>query len=154
MAAPRLPGHGAQRKSAQAGFSTLEAIVALAILATGMLPLLTLQSQLTQSAARMEHQADIVQARNVAVTYLSLVNPADAPTGEEALGGGWKLSWQSYAIEAPRRARYGIGLSSRYIVQPIRLVGSLRHVSGRQVEIETSVLSIEEQFPYAQGTLE
>lgn len=135
----------------QAGFSTLEAIVALAILATAMLPLLTLQSQLTNAATRMEHQADLVEARTVAITYLSLVNPIEQTSGDIQIGGGWVLDWQAAPIEDASRARFGNGLSSRYMVQPFQVAAVLRHASGRTATLDTITLGIDEEQPFSQG---
>lgn len=138
----------------QAGFSTLEAIVALAILATAMLPLLTLQSQLTNAATRMEHQADLVEARAVAIAYLSLVDPVEQTAGDIQIGGGWVLDWQAVPIEDARRARFGNGLSSRYMVQPIQVGAVLQHASGRTAMLDTITLGIDEQLPFSQGLSE
>lgn len=133
----------------EAGFSMLETIAALAILSMALVPLLSLQSQLASGSARLERQAELVRATDVAETYLSLVNPSLTPEGVLDLGGNWQVSWQSEPMGPPERARFGIGLSSRYLSQPFRLEARLIHASGREFDMERMVLGIQESAPFA-----
>lgn len=84
-----------------AGFSLLEAIVALAILASAGLALFASLNgavRMTDRASR-SLQADTAVAN--ALAWVETVNPMLAPTGEQALGD-YTLRWRAEPVEPPR----------------------------------------------------
>lgn len=94
------------RHKAQQGFSLLEAIVALAIVASAGLALFAAMSQSVQMVRRAERvrQADTA-ARN-ALALMETVNPALDPTGEKRIGA-LQLKWHSTPVEPPRDVMTG-----------------------------------------------
>ena len=136
---------------AQAGFTLLETIVAVAILAMAMMPLLTLQSQLASHTVRLEIQADRIQAKAVAKEYLLFVNPLVSPVGSQTLGGGWKLSWTSQPLAPAVPARFGIGLSSRYVTQTFLINATLVRNNNTSLTISRHALGILEIAPFRSG---
>lgn len=83
------------------GFSLLEAIVALAILASAGLALFASLNgavAMTDRASR-SLQADTAVAN--ALAWVETVNPMLAPTGEQAMGD-YTLRWRAEPIEPPR----------------------------------------------------
>ncbi|MEO0674994.1 MAG: hypothetical protein AAFY32_08320, partial [Pseudomonadota bacterium] len=70
----------------QAGFSVLEAIVAVALIAAAFLPLLALQTQLTRTAIAIERAEANLLARNNALALLQAINPGMRPAGSEEMG--------------------------------------------------------------------
>ena len=137
-----------------AGFSMLETIAALAILAMALIPLLSLQSQLASGAARLERQAELNRATEVAYTYLALVNPMLAPEGKQNLGDGWQVSWISSPLGAPQPARFGIGRSSRYLSQPFQIDALLVSASGRETVIHRRAQGVYELTPFTSRSID
>ena len=68
------------------GFSLLEAIVALAILASAGLALFAAMSQSVQMVARAENARLADSAVRNAVAWMETVNPMQTPQGEQRLG--------------------------------------------------------------------
>lgn len=81
-----------------AGFSLLEAVVALAILAAAGMALFASISQSIQMLARAETARAQDAALRDALAVIEQVNPMDAPRGEESLGP-YALRWESRLVE-------------------------------------------------------
>jgi general secretion pathway protein I len=79
------------------GFSILEALVAIAVLAATLLPLYHMQSTLADAAYRAEGLRAAIEAESNALAYLQLVDPLEEPDGETEIGG-WTLSWTSQLL--------------------------------------------------------
>lgn len=95
---------GARR--AVAGFSLLEAIVALAILAAAGMALFAAMSQSLQMVQRAQHAREIDAALRNALAWSERINPMERPSGEQPLGS-WTLRWESQALEPPRDGTTG-----------------------------------------------
>ncbi|WP_147653405.1 prepilin-type N-terminal cleavage/methylation domain-containing protein [Vulcaniibacterium gelatinicum] len=89
-----------------AGFSLLEAIVALAILAAAGLALFAAMSQSLQMAARAERAREVDAALRNALAWMERVNPMETPQGEQPLGA-FVLRWQAEPVEPPRDGASG-----------------------------------------------
>lgn len=85
-------------KSKRAGLSTLEALVALAILGVTLAPLFALQAQLARGAAREEAMLLRLHTQRDALAILRGVNPSEQRAGKRALGDGRVLEWQAKPI--------------------------------------------------------
>lgn len=99
------PDPGSHR-SAQRGFSLLEAIVALTILATVGMALFAAMSQSTQMIARAENARRVDSAVRNAAAWMASVNPAETPQGEQQLGDV-TLRWSSDLVEPMHDAMTG-----------------------------------------------
>ena len=88
------------------GFSLLEAIVALAILATAGLALFASMSQSVQMVSRAENARLADSAVRNAVAWMETVNPMQTPQGEQELGGV-TLRWSAQLVEPERDAMTG-----------------------------------------------
>lgn len=96
----------------QRGFSLLEAIVALALLASVGMALLSWLNGSLISLRRVQEVAAVQAAARDALAYLDTINPMLTPQGETELGE-WRLRWQAREVEPVREgAGYpgGIGL--------------------------------------------
>lgn len=91
---------------AQSGFSAMEALVAVAIVAIAMVPLASLQGQVSRDAARQQSTQTRLAAERSALVLLRAVNPMQEPSGTRGLGGGVSLRWTAHAISetAPTNA--------------------------------------------------
>ena len=110
-----MASNGSPRLRAQGGFSLLEAIVALTILATVGMALFAAMSQSTQMVARAEHARRVDSAVRNAAAWMQSVNPANTPRGEQQLGDV-HLRWSSEPIEPVRDAMTGYLQSGLYEV--------------------------------------
>lgn len=95
-----------RRLESSRGFSLLEAIVALAIVATAGLALFAAMNQSIQMALRAESARKNDTAMRNALAWMEVVNPGLTPSGEKRLGG-MVLEWKSEPIEPPRDAMTG-----------------------------------------------
>ena len=75
---PNLPR---QNDLKEEGFSVLEAMVAMAILAAGLLPILALQGQFVQTVTQIEHVEKSLTAQNNALNLMRTVDLTNVPTG-------------------------------------------------------------------------
>ncbi len=90
----------------QRGFSLLEAIVALAILASAGMVLFASMNQSVQMVIRAESSREADSALRNALAWMETVNPAQSPQGEQALGE-MTLRWESELAEPARDAMTG-----------------------------------------------
>lgn len=84
----------------ESGFTLLEAIVALAILAAGTMALFAALNGALRSLERAEAAARLDTATENAVEFLEAVNPMQRPEGEAALGE-YTLRWRAQAVLGP-----------------------------------------------------
>ncbi len=95
------------------GFSVLEALVAMAILAAAMLPLLALQGQFIRSVESFERADTRIAARQNAVAYLKTLNFTQVETGR-VVQGDVVLRWTAEPALPTRRTRWPGGEVGRY----------------------------------------
>jgi len=82
------------------GFTLLEAIVALAILAAGSMALFAALNGALRSIERAEAAARLDTATANAITFLDTVNPMQQPRGEVDLGAH-RLRWSAAVVAGP-----------------------------------------------------
>jgi general secretion pathway protein I len=92
--APRRPRHRARHRARAAGFTLLEAVVALALVAATVVPLYGFFSRSIDGLFRAADANRESEASLTAIAYLEGLNPMDRPTGEEPLGP-YRLRWTS-----------------------------------------------------------
>ncbi|MDQ7018984.1 MAG: hypothetical protein Q9M33_07440 [Robiginitomaculum sp.] len=97
------------------GFSVLEAIIAIAILAIAFLPLLALQEQMARTTVSLERNATIMEAKRSALAYVRTLNPMRDPRGELDLGLAI-MHWTSTPISKERLVSNKGGGEGRFIV--------------------------------------
>lgn len=84
-------------RSNEAGFSILEAMIAMALLAAALLPLLELQGQFTRVVGSLERADMRLQARDVALNKIITINPAENLRGELELQDS-RISWMAQPV--------------------------------------------------------
>ena len=77
----------------QAGFSVIEALVAVAVIAIALLPLVALQMQVSRDHVRQRVVRAEIAAQCNALALLRDANIMDAPRGERDLGDGQNMRW-------------------------------------------------------------
>lgn len=85
------------------GFSLLEAVVALAILAAAGLAAFAALTQSVQMVGRAERAREADLSLRNAVAWIELVNPMEQPKGQQAMGE-FELRWTSRPLEPVRDA--------------------------------------------------
>jgi len=134
----------ASRRRAR-GFTLLEAIVALAILAAAGLAMFAAMSQSLQMVRRAQDARAADAALRNAVALSETLDPMARPTGEAPLGGGWSLRWEAELLEPLRDGAtgylqpglYQLGLYRMHLELwrdgQLRREASLRRAGYRQV---------------------
>lgn len=117
------------------GFTLLEAIVALAILAAAGMALFAAMSQSLQMVRRAQQAREADAALRNALAWTETVNPMTAPRGEQALGD-WVLRWTAEPVEAPRAGVTGYLAPGLYEVGLYRMHLELWRDGVRQRETE------------------
>ncbi len=69
------------RQKNESGFSVLEAMIAMALLAAALLPLLNLQAQFTRTVNSLERADSRLEIRHVALNKIKTINPVEMPQG-------------------------------------------------------------------------
>lgn len=87
----------------QAGFSVIEALVAVAVIAIALVPLVALQMQVSRDHVRQRAvRAEIAAQRN-ALASLRDANIMETPQGERSLGAGQIMHWVATPLSRPTR---------------------------------------------------
>lgn len=86
----------------EAGFSLIEALVALAIAAMALAAVFALQRQLAEGEQRHTRTLELVALQKNALALTRDLNPTAEPTGATRLAGGQTVRWTSQPLTAPR----------------------------------------------------
>lgn len=87
------------------GYTVIEALVAVFLMAVAIAPLIALQSQASRGVLAVERSLSRSVALENALGYLSVINIAENPTGNLS-SEGWQVSWNSEQISDYQRARF------------------------------------------------
>lgn len=99
------------------GFSVIEALVALAIVALALIPLMALQAQVSRTYARDQLERAELNAKQNALALLRDVNVLASPQGARRLDSAHLLRWWATPLTAPTRTtRQGQGFGDFEIV--------------------------------------
>ena len=74
------------RRKSEAGFTLLEAIVAITVLTATLIPLYLLIATVSRSAFRLDESNRIAEIELDALNVMSIVNPMEKPVGAVDLG--------------------------------------------------------------------
>ncbi len=117
------------RRSAQAGFGLMEAIVALTLLAAAALPTALGLSAALTAARRTEAAMLELEMQANALSALRAINPMAQPEGALDLGP-YRMVWRAAELEQPRPAVNPLGESGVWIVQAFDVVISVEDDTG------------------------
>lgn len=98
------------------GFTTLELLVALAILSLGLVALIDFRLSLLQTQSRQLAQAEAIQHEANALALLRHINPAAQPSGRLALDSSTRLTWNAQIIGNYRPQLAWLGRETGYRV--------------------------------------
>ena len=100
-------------EKSEKGFSVLEAMIAMALLAAAFLPLLALQGQFVKSTESLERAEHRIAVRDMALARIQNVNLMIKPEGKMETAYG-TLQWTAQAVRPPRRVKGRGGVDGRY----------------------------------------
>ena len=101
----------------RAGFSLIEALVALAIASVCLLALFGLQRQLVSAQRRYEAAVARAEAQRNVLALVRDLNPEAQPEGSAALPDGERLSWTSRPASPLRPALTASGSAGPWLVR-------------------------------------
>ncbi len=135
-------------KKLQAGFSLLEALVAVALIAAAFLPLLALQGQLTRTVLAVERAETNIKDMSSALSFLRTMNPMRTPEGVENIGDA-TLSWTARPISNERPALNQGGAPGRFVMQLYDVDAELSYEDGRRSAFTVRALGWRATAPFS-----
>lgn len=96
-----------------AGFTVLEVLVAVTILAVGMIPLLALQQRSIGAVAAVERAQARARMDQTVLAYIEGVNMARRPGGEARIDGA-TVRWQARPVSDARAVTTLTGAAGRF----------------------------------------
>ena len=114
----------------QFGFSTIEAMVAVAILGIALIPLYGFQNTIVRGSAKVESTLDAQVIDRLAKTYIKGLMPAQLNVANGRLGD-LSLSWEVREIQPERSVLGTNGLDGRFRVRFVRVIYRVDDADGR-----------------------
>lgn len=108
-------------KVREAGFTTIELLVALAIFSIGLFALLEVKVEMLDRQKRQLNQVDKLVQEGNALVLLRKVNPATEPSGSRSLGDNQILSWNARRTGPFTRQLVWLGRETEYTVATYRI---------------------------------
>jgi len=116
-----------------AGFSLLEALVALAIAALCLIPLMSLQRTYIDGQRRHEAALQRAEIQKNALTIVRQINPTDEPEGQAVLAPDLTVSWTATEISDLKTSTGLPAGDGQYQVQLYRMDVSVSRGSQKVV---------------------
>jgi general secretion pathway protein I len=135
-----------QKPSKDAGFSVLEALIAMAVLAAALLPILELQGQMARTALSIERADANIAAQQNALGFLKTVNFQQHKTGELDIGNA-VLRWSANPVHAEALTRHVNGDGGRYVMSLYTVDARLAFNDGHEYQFTVEGLGWEPQWP-------
>jgi len=126
-----LSNEGLNIPQNDAGFSVLEAMVAMAVLAAGLLPILALQGQFVKTVTQIEHVQHSLAAQENALNTIRTIDLIQAPQGEVKFDG-YSVIYNAVPTLNSQRAKVNGGLPGRFEVTLYNIEFEIKYLSGRQ----------------------
>lgn len=104
----------------EAGFTTIELLVALAIFSIGLFALLEVKVEMLDRQKRQLSQVDKLEQEGNALVLLRKVNPAMEPSGSRSLGDDRILSWSARQTSPFTHQLVWLGRETEYTVATYR----------------------------------
>lgn len=115
----------------RAGFSLIEALIALLIAALVLGAIFELQIQMVRGQQRAADAMDQVRSQENAIALIRSVNPMLEPDGQIELVGGDTVQWRSVAKTQPRRNTGFPSGDGQFEIQLFTLTVDVRRPKGR-----------------------
>lgn len=116
----------------QFGFSTIEAMVAIAILGIALIPLYGFQNTIVRGSAKVESSLDAQVIDRLARTYIKGLMPEQLSAANGRLGD-LSLSWELQDIQPERNVLGTNGLDGRFRLRFVRVFFRVDDADGRML---------------------
>jgi len=113
------------------GFTVLEALIAIALLAAAFIPLLGMQSQFVQRIAAQERLQSRLSAQAALAARLEGVNFQQHSSGRLS-GDGYIANWQATPRGPVETSRLSTGEPARFNLQAYTVNIAVNYTDGRQ----------------------
>ena len=133
----------AQKNHAESGFSVLEAMVAMAVLAGALLPLLALQGQFIRSVAQMDDTEQRLAVQSILSSTINATNLMEVKKGAFEASGA-QVVWQASPMVQSRTVKDYGGLSSRFNTAYYNVNATITGPSGQVRQIQARGIGWEE----------
>lgn len=137
-------------KEADAGFSVLEALVAIAVLAMALMPILALQGQFVKSVTAIERAQSQLSFQHVITEHIRSLNMSVNSEGQFSTQGA-DITWNARPIIEPRRIRTKAGVNSRYRITLYDVEINVKYTSGGVDVFNIKTLHSEPLSPFLEG---
>lgn len=121
-------------RQSRAGFSVIEAVVAIAIAAIGLTAILSLQQQLAKSQQQDEAVLQRLNVRRAAIVLIKDVNPMRTPDGQAQFAPGLSVKWTSQVIKPPIQGIGFGGAPSMFRIGLYSLSVQITDTNGRELD--------------------
>ena len=121
-------------RRSRAGFSVIEAVVAMAIAAIALTAILSLQQQMAASQVRHEAALHRLGLRRAAIVLIRDINPLTTPSGTAAIAPGLVMEWTAETRVPPRRGIGFGGSDSEFSVGLYTVSVRLQDRDGKTVD--------------------
>jgi len=105
----------AREQQGESGFTVLESLVAMALLAAAFIPLLQMQFQFVKATETLERTQDRIRQEGLAHSFLQTVNFAQLPAGSIVLDRT-NIEWSAIEVGEARRQKVNDGVDGRFEV--------------------------------------
>ena len=119
----------------EAGFSVLEAMIAMAILAAGFLPLLAVQVKFGDTVEKLETVDTRMKAHEAAVRLVKAENFNQAPSGT-FVSSDYEISWEVSPISKDKYVRTITGQPGAFTVSLYDVDLRIEYTTGRIENIQ------------------
>ena len=130
-----ISGVAAQHGHADSGFSVLEAMVAMAVLAGALLPLLALQGQFVRSVAQMDNTEQRLAVQSILSSTINSTNLMTVQEGAFNVSGV-QVVWKATPLVQNRAVKGYGGMRSRFNTAYYNVEATVTSPSGRVRQIE------------------
>jgi len=122
-----------ERGVSQNGFSTIEVMVMVAIIALSLVPIMGVQSQVVRAyTSYKDHYAEKTLVSN-SLELITRLNPSETPEGSLELEPRFILRWQALPISQPVRSTGYPSGSGDFQVTLYRIEATIVTTSGKEV---------------------
>lgn len=139
-----------QKNQQEAGFSVLEAIIAMAILSIALLPILSLQGQFVRNVSTIERLESRLSVERSVRDHIGALNLSLVQSGAYNAPAG-AVQWQAKPAGEGRRVKTAGGQPGRFIVQLYTVDVSVTYQSGSAEIFVLTGIGWKPLFPYLQG---
>lgn len=128
------------------GFTVLEALVAIALLAAAFIPLLGMQSQFVQRIAAQERLQSRLSAQAALAARLEGINFQQHNAGQLS-GEGYVANWQAAPRGPVETSRLSTGEPARFSLQAYTVNITVSYTDGRQDQWQLPGIGWQAKWP-------